>query len=194
MKKFLLALLAALSLAVVAPAQADTYLQVSGGPTFDPTLSFGCCNYGVNTGYNIGGAVGTDLAGWLGPDWAVQGDIFYTKSQYTCCSGNDLATLSLTGNLVYNWHNNSPFTPYIGAGIGGVDDMYTNVSGASADGWAFAYQFFVGVDWAAFQNVSVFGEYRYQGSSNTTISGSYGTEGNIGYASNNLVFGLRLHL
>lgn len=194
MKKFLLALFAALSLAVGAPAQADTYVQVSGGPTFDPNLSFGCCNYSLNTGYNVGGGIGTDLGDWLGPDWAVQGDIFYTHSQYTCCTDNTLSSLSLMGDLVYNWRNDSPFTPYIGAGLGGVDDMYSNISGASADGWAFGYQFFVGLDWAAFENVSVFGEYRYQGSSNTTISGSYGTIGNVGYESHNLTFGLRLHL
>jgi opacity protein-like surface antigen len=197
MKRFLLAAIAAASLATASAARADTYIEVMGGPTFDPDQTFGCkavaCTYALNTGFNVGGGVGTDLSGLLGPDWAVQGDVFYTDSEYTGYS-NDLTTLSLMGDLIYNWHNSSSFTPYVGFGIGGVDDMYKNHVGTSASGWAFGWQALVGVDWAVFQDVSLFGEYRYQSASDTTISGSFPTRTNVSYSSNNISFGLKWHL
>jgi len=168
---------------------------VMGGPTFEPALSYGCCTNDMDTGFNVGGAVGTDLSDWLGrnwSNWAAQGDVLYTDSGYDCC-GTNLETLTLMGDVVYNFRNRSRFTPYMGVGIGAVDDMVSDPVHGTSTGWAFAYQAFVGVDYRAWRNVSLFGEYRYQSSVDATVSGDVGKVSNVGYESHNLIFGARLH-
>jgi opacity protein-like surface antigen len=190
MQKILLGLVAALALLAGSAANAETYIQVSGGPTFDPSLEWSGTTYNMNSGYNVGGAIGTTLDSWIGGDWAAQAKVDYIHSTYSCCAPNALNSLAVTGDLIYNFHTPTPFTPYVGAGIGPTETTYHNGVSGDHSSWNFGYEMLVGVDWAAFANISVFGEYRFEGATTATVDTIHHVENK----SNNIAFGLRLHL
>jgi OOP family OmpA-OmpF porin len=191
MNKLLLSMATATLVLAGGAAQAGSYLEVMGGPTFDPSLPYGGLKFNMKTGYNVGGAIGTSLDNWFGPDWAVQGDVLYTSSQYSGFASH-MSSTSVMGDIVYNWKNSSAWTPYIGAGLGAVDVDYrsTQFPTFQGDAWAFGYQGFVGLDVSVAHDVSLFGEYRYQGASKVTVKGT----SDIGYESNNLTFGVKVDL
>jgi OOP family OmpA-OmpF porin len=217
MKRFVTAALAAATLLCAgATASADTYLQGSGGVTFDPTQDFGCasCGVSVDTGFNVGFGLGTTLDRWFSPNWALQGDLFYTNSSYTgatchptegfthpICTAH-LNSLSLMGSVIYNWHNSTDFTPYVGFGIGGVDvmvDTHTTappfLPNGAWTGWRFGWQAIAGVDFRVDDLFSIYGEYRYQdGGSGTVRQEGFADLHNVQYTSNNVSVGVKLHI
>ena len=189
MKKFhqaALAAAAALSMSVL-PAKAF-YVQGGGGVSFDPSLDYNHISYPMQTGWNATGSVGMDLPF---PGLAVQGDVFYTHPRYTCCVSS-LSSLSLMGDLVYNFNLGMPLVPYVGAGIGAADTRYSDPADTafSGDQWAFAWQAIAGVRWEFAPDFSIYGEYRYQGATSVTIKG----EPDIANQSNNVTFGIRFDL
>jgi len=179
---------AALLGVTAAPAQA-LYVQGGGGVSFDPSLDYNHVSYPMKTGWNAGGSIGTDL---FFPGLALQGDVFYTHSRYSCCTSS-LSSLSVMGDLVYNFElPGVPLTPYVGAGIGAADTRYSDPAAPAFSGsqWAFAWQAIAGARWQVAPTFSIYGEYRYQGASNVTIKG----EPDIGNQSNSLTFGVRFDL
>lgn len=82
--------------------------------------------------------------------------------------------LTTMGNIFYDIPTGTNFTPYLGAGIGWAHETNNGQSNA------VAYQGMVGVNYKVSDNSSVFGGYRYIGTSdftdNSTISGVDVTE------------------
>lgn len=123
-----------------------SFLQWSGGSD-DSALSLG-----GGVGYQFNPNMRADLT----VDWA--GD-------YKVAPGADLSTTTVLGNLYFDWANDTPFTPYVGAGLGygWVNDTPTgNHSG-------IAYGLDAGVSMDVTQNVAVDLGYRFR---DTMISGS----------------------
>ena len=123
-----------------------SFLQWSGGSD-DSALSLG-----GGVGYRFNDNMRADLT----VDWA--GD-------YKVAPGADLSTTTVLGNLYFDWANDTPFTPYVGAGLGygWVDNT------PSGDHSGIAYGLAAGVSMDVTQNVAVDLGYRFR---DTMISGS----------------------
>ena len=114
-----------------------------------------------------------------------------TLSSYGTFYGNfdegDLKTHSLMVNGFYDVDTGSPWTPFIGAGIGlsKLDINDPGLHDSDSDN-VFTYQFIGGVAYALNDQWSHDAQYRFIGTSNATID-----ETEFDFNSNNLMLGLR---
>lgn len=81
--------------------------------------------------------------------------------------GGDAHSYSIMTNGYYRWHNPTPFTPYIGGGVGESTVVLNNlrpVGGTGdfgGDDAVFAYQGIAGVSYSLSHQLSIGAEYRY---------------------------------
>lgn len=122
-----------------------SFLQWSGGS--DDSAPVG----GLGAGLRYNENMRTDLT----VDWS--GD-------YKVAPGADLSTTTVLGNLYFDWANDSPFTPYVGAGIG-----YGWVDSDLGDDSGLALGLTAGVAVGITDNVAIDAGYRFR---DTMISGS----------------------
>jgi outer membrane immunogenic protein len=98
--------------------------------------------------------------------------------------GGDAHSYSIMTNGYYRWHNRTPFTPYIGGGVGESTVVLNNVRPVGASGnfggddAVFGYQGMGGVSYAFTHQLSVAAEYRYFATLRP------GFESNVGGANN----------
>lgn len=99
----------------------------------------------------------------------------------------DLKAHSFMVNGFYDVNTGSPWTPFIGAGIGWSKlDLNTPGFDNSDNDDVFTYQFIGGVAYAFNEQWSVDAQYRFIGTSDATIS-----DADYDFNSNNLMLGLR---
>ena len=167
MKKVIFA--AALMLGLSSTAFANQYyLEGFGGLTVNPDLGYDDSDFEMDTGYNVGGAFGTTVN-----EFDVEGEIFYTESDYEGYNSN-VNALSVMVNLVYGFPVANTVEGYVGAGLGGVNVEYdggSNFSSFTGDEWVFGGQIFGGILVPVGENISLFGEYRYQHAADAEIQG-----------------------
>ena len=136
-----------------------------------------------DAGFGISGAIGYDWGNVRTELELVSrsNDMDITAGAVTL--GGDIDSLALMGNLYYDQHNSSDFTPYIGVGLGAVDvDGFDTV---------FAYQAMGGVTYTIDKQNEVFVGYRYFGAEtvdDTQVAG--GVE--FDYESHNAEIGYRI--
>jgi outer membrane protein OmpA-like peptidoglycan-associated protein len=73
-------------------------------------------------------------------------------------------SLGLMGNILYDIHTGTPFTPYLGAGAGAARVKHTASLGAvsvSDSDWVFAYQGIAGLAYNVTNNLAITADYRY---------------------------------
>jgi opacity protein-like surface antigen len=111
-------------------------------------------------GMVFGGGIGYRYNDWMRTDVTVD-----WAGKYDVGGGNDMSTLTVLGNLYYDFANDSAFTPYVGAGVGygWVNDTPTGNESGLALGLAAG----VAVDLT--QNVAIDVGYRFR---DTMISGA----------------------
>jgi opacity protein-like surface antigen len=145
----------------------DDYTRVVIPPS--PTI-------GAHTNYDVGWMAGANA----GYEWPIgltleeefafrQSDIDRITNGTTgpIFKGGDAHSYSIMTNGYYRWHNVTPFTPYIGGGIGESTVVLNNlrpvgVSGNfGGDDAVFGYQGIGGVSYAVSPKLSVAAEYRY---------------------------------
>lgn len=190
MKKIILTSAAAILLSAGA-AYADPYVSVLGGADFTPTQAVGAGRADMDTGWNLGARVGTDLNNYWGSapsGLSVEGDLFYHQSHYAGSAAH-LDSGSLMGNLIYHVNMDSALTPYIGAGVGGV---MTQVStGVNQDSQTvFGWQGIGGLEYAVNPDTSLFTEYRYQDAHWANVGGVP----HVGNTSDNVSVGVKFHM
>lgn len=186
MKKFILASTAALLLGTVS-ANAESYVSVLGGPTWDPAITVGAGKQGTDTGFNAGARYGYGLDGWGLKNFAAEADFLFNQSHFTGTNAR-LQSASYMGNLIYRVPTGSPFSLYGGAGAGLVSTNYddgVNHGGSDVLGW----QALGGVEYRSSENTSMFVEYRYQNAHNANAGVP-----NVGNTSNNLSVGVKFHM
>jgi opacity protein-like surface antigen len=198
-----LAFAAAMAVFAVAPAKADVvdYAELFGGLTFDPSQDVNGISYDLDTGFNVGGALGWNLS----PQFALEADFFFTTADYDLAAPADgtLESFSFMANAVYNIDMGSRFRPYIGAGVGGVQLRFTDGVTSGGDPYTgdsdivFGYQGFAGFAINVDNNIDFIAEYRYQGAGDangsfTSLGVAYPLE--FEYSSHNLSAGLRFNL
>jgi len=129
---------------------------------------------GFDTGYIIGGAVGTTLAPSL------RGEVEFSvvnsspSEFYGLSADTGLTSIgyNLLGNLWYDFDTGSSFTPYIGGGVGyGYDVITDDDSDTEVNTSGFLYQLGAGVRYAATDTIGLDLGYRYRVQPDAELSG-----------------------
>lgn len=162
-------------------------------------------------GINVGGAVGYDFR-----TVRLEGEVSYkhatiktitdqiTGTRFRNPDGN-LGVLAFMFNGFIDLHNYSPFTPYLGGGIGfaamDLSDTYgiTTSGGTSkttllygaANDTVFAYQFGAGLDIALNRRLSLDIGYRYFGTSSADFNSDVDISSSLKYESHTTTLGFR---
>jgi opacity protein-like surface antigen len=200
---------AILAAAMVIGTQADAqpYVKVLGGLTFDDvsTNSDGDeFDIDTDTGYNFGIAFGVPFAN--APNVSIEGDVFFTDATLSDVSDeledSDLVitdasaqTLSLMANIIYRMGANLPFGLYVGAGAGGIQkSLALDGLDASISNWNFGGQLLAGIEFPLTNAVMLVAQYRWQFSQEWELDfGDIGT-GNIDLQSHNFSVGVKIPL
>ncbi|KAF0112631.1 MAG: ompA [Rhodospirillaceae bacterium] len=111
-------------------------------------------------------------------------------------SSGDVRVASLMGNLFYDFHNASAFTPYIGAGLGGAWMKFDTVAlpgGNTLDtsDLTLAYQGIAGLDYTITDRLHSFADYRYFGTLDAGMSTRAGQAVDASYDSHGIMLGVR---
>jgi opacity protein-like surface antigen len=122
-------------------------------------------------GFGIGGAAGY----YINDDIRVEAEVSYRETDLdnatiggVTFNNGELELWSVMANTYYNYKVNEKFSPYLGAGIGAAYNDSDNET-------AFAYQGMAGVDYKLDDNGTLYGGYRYFGT--TEFEDSYNVSG-----------------
>ena len=103
-------------------------------------------------------------------------------------AGSDATVMSYMANVYYDFKTKSPFTPYIGVGLGLLNGEFKDVDfGFKEDDTVFGYQFAVGAAYNFNKNVAFDLSYRFQGAASDFEVAGF----EIPYNSSNIMAGLR---
>lgn len=153
-----------------------------------------------DTGFNVGAAGGYDF-GMARAEFEIayrQNDVDKIKALgLSFNGGGDVSALSFMANGYFDIHNQSPLTPYLGAGLGLARVSANDVT---ADGdkivddsdVVFAYQLAAGVGWKFLPNLTLDLGYRYFATADPEFSDVDGDKFESEYNSHNLSVGLRI--
>lgn len=132
------------------------YAGVSGALTFlsssdiNENLSFGGFNFSdsIPVTYKVGYTVSGEFGYRIYPNIRAEFEASYRRNALDTIGGTRLQgspvgviTNAFMGNLYYDYHNSTHFTPYIGGGTGPVR---TESSGAG-NSWRLGYEYMAGV-------------------------------------------------
>ena len=174
---------AAADLIVEAPvAEAATssnlYVKLYGGGTFPNTLAWDGEDYDLEAGWFIGAAIGTEFA----PGFSVELDASASSANYVDDDGQSSA--ALFANLVYTAPVSDELSLYLGAGVGLIGVEYDGDSNSG-----FGGQVFAGLGYEVAENVTLFGELRYQSTFDTVDLDGWDVEHNRAAALVGVKFG-----
>ena len=208
----------ALTLSATAASAAGVYVGGNIGfavpPSLELTTAYGwevaAADIEFDTGWALNGAVGYDFDGFR-----VEGEIGYqhNKSGNTdfSLSGYDyratisttdilnakLKTVTYMANGYYDFKNSSPWTPFLGAGIGAATVKLDDISFAydygnySYDDTVFAYQLMAGVSYAVSKNLALDLSYRFVGTESPEFDDGWGNAMDFEFYSHNFLLGAR---
>jgi OmpA-OmpF porin, OOP family len=132
---------------------------------------------GAHTNYDVGWLAGAN-AGYEWPlGLALEEEFAFRESDIdrvadssgAIFKGGDAHSYSIMTNGYYRWHNSTPFTPYVGGGIGESTVVLNNlhpVGGTGnygGDDAVFGYQGIGGVSYSISRQLNIAAEYRYFG-------------------------------
>ena len=164
----------------------------------DATLSepgFTSVDMEFDPGLGLDVAVGNDFGAFR-----IEGELTYRTNdidQFTTRgveleADGDVTALSLMLNAFLDVENETPFTPYIGGGLGfaSVSMNDVKVSGIAVndeDDTVVAYQIGFGVEYAVSEKISLDVGYRYYATDDPDFDGT-----NVEYTSHNVILGVRV--
>lgn len=155
-------------------------------------------------GYIAGGAAGYKFGPWraeLNLDYSENdmksGTNVFVHGGSGSLSG-DSSNLSLMVNGYYDFATGTPWTPYLGFGIGGTNFSLDNVRTSStrisnSSAIEFAYQPIVGISYQIDPNWSANAEYRYFSSTDASLPYAPGGKFSVSNASHNFLIGVTYH-
>lgn len=202
--RFLLAALAGALPSLVWAQDHGNYAALAGGANLAADASLAGAGVDTEAGFD---------AGWVGA--ATFGHAHATRIRAeveiaarrdgvgslagTSGGSGDVRVWSLMVNGAYDIDTGTPFTPYLGGGIGAamveVDNLMP-IAGSKVDDSAtvFAYQAIAGVGYRLTDRLHLFGDYRYFATSDPGLRTDGGTAIDAEYASHALMIGLRWSL
>ena len=190
--KFRLLLVGALLVASMSSAYAaGPYVAAAGGLSIfhDSDVSAG---YTRTISYNIGAGFGVS-AGYNFDGPRIEFEFGYRNNNINevnsfSVSGTDLTVLSYMINGIYDFKTNSPFSPFIGVGLGMVNGTIdVQPTGDNTADTEFGYQAIFGVSYAVNKNLNLDLSYRFQGAA----SDFKFQEVKVSYMSSNIFAGMR---
>ena len=158
-------------------------------PEDSTTVTFG--NNADIVKYDVGVALGMAIGYKLDENFRVEGEIAYQHNDLDTINSNavsgDVQSVAFLANGYFDFKNNSPFTPYIGAGIGIAGVFISNINNNTFtdDAAAFAYHVGTGVDYKLNNKFTVGLKYRFFGTSDPQFY-----YGDIEYQSHNVYAGI----
>ena len=138
---------------------------VNIAPDENVKTTAGKFKYSTDLGYTALGQAGYGF----GPV-RVEGELGWRSNgidKFNAVSGSGSADVgSLMANIYYDFNTGTPWTPFIGVGLGGAEvmaDKIRNATGTYAKGndLVFAYQGIAGVSYDVSQNLAIKADYRY---------------------------------
>ena len=179
MKRFLMTMVVAAVFMATSAQAANGQLYASGNIAFGfmTDVDRGAVNTGFDPGFGFLGAVGLDTG-----QFRFEGELGYRKfsidkiriSGTPVPARGSFSAVSLMANGYFDIQlSNAPVTPYVGVGLGFVDQNGTNVGGTE-----IGYQFMVGVGYDVAPNAALTAGYRFFGF--TDNGGAYSHELNLG--------------
>lgn len=202
MKKILVtaAALAVLSVPMSSMA-ADNSVYVSGnigvGMATDSDIDnmperAGTAKMTLDAGFLGTGAVGYDFAGPFRAEaeygWQKNDiDTLSYSNRFGNFNQGDLKTQTIMANAFYDVDTGSPWSPFVGAGIGWAKvDLNTPALPFGDNDDVFAYQLMAGVAYNVSENLAIDAQYRFFGTQDATIQGA-----DFSMNSNDLMLGIR---
>jgi outer membrane protein OmpA-like peptidoglycan-associated protein len=202
MRKALLgaALLTTVSSAAMAQATTGFYIGGAGGVNWlqDADVQGGAVNSEAEfkTGWGAVGALGYGLGNGVRLEFEAgyrNNDIDKTSS------GNgtgDASALSFMGNVLYDIQTGTPFTPYVGVGVGYARTRLNDAAAFSNTrvddkDWNFAYQGIVGVAYSIIPALKLTLDYRYFATLDPEYTTNTGVSVDSEYHSHAVMLGLR---
>ena len=156
-------------------------------------------SFDFNEGYHASGSLGMSLGALR-----VEGEVAYRESKVsqatvagaTFGASGDVSALSFMGNVFYDFKSKSPWTPYVGTGIGAAQLSFSDVLGSTAlrvddDDLVLAYKFEAGLALELDDNMDLFANYHYFATTDPEFTNSVTlSKFQTGYKSHNLGVGL----
>jgi opacity protein-like surface antigen len=166
----------------------DSDISETGFPTVEASF---------DTGFAIAGAIGTSFN-----TFRFEGEISYQKNDFDEAKlmgeavqlQGDMSALNFLVNGYYDFNTNSPWTPYLTAGLGlsKIDVNDLDVVGGNDptddDDIVFAYQLGAGIGYGISENLTIQAGYRYFATADPDFSG---TEAEV--ASHDIYLGMRFY-
>lgn len=170
------------------------YAEIYGGVTLQDNLYWHTPTFDMGFDLDAGSAFGASLGLETGVEGlAVELDVLRSSALYSGTS-NALNTITLMGNVQYTAKLTDGFGVYGGAGLGAVFLNYDNVDNAfDSNGTALGYQAFAGMIFDVTDNISLFGEYRFQAAfDDITVTNNVPATYTIEYNRHAVMAGLRV--
>jgi OOP family OmpA-OmpF porin len=168
----------------------DAYWGINGGlgmlDDSDGKSSDGDFSLDYDDGWILGGVLGWDFGAYrLEGELAYQTndlDSFKPDGGASESASEEFESLSLFFNAYYDIEMDSAWTPYVGGGLGAAQAEISDVEDT-----VFAWHLDAGINYAVSETVSLDLSYRYLCLDDVEDSGD-----SIEYASNNILFGVRI--
>ena len=177
------------------------YVGIAGGANFANDMGISGTGIAADAELDTGlvgmGALGFGLANGLRFELELsyrQNDIDNVSG--TTAGSGDVSARAVMGNLFYDFHNSSPLTPYLGAGIGYSQISVNRAQGAAFllddDDDGFAFQGVSGLSYDLSNSLQLFADYRYFSAvEDLRVTANTGTRVDAEYASHTVMAGLR---
>jgi outer membrane protein OmpA-like peptidoglycan-associated protein len=196
------ALAAALPFAAADAADKGFYVGVGVGANWVRDSDINGNGINVDAEFDTGW-MGALSAGWAyGNGVRAEIELGHRRNDVDSLSGTTAGTGDVTAwsgmlNVYYDLKTGTPFTPYLGAGIGAARaSLEASPIGASRiddSDTAFAYQGIIGVGYRLNENATIFTDYRYMATTGLDLATAAGTSVDADYDNHTVMVGLRFN-
>ena len=174
----------------------SVYVGGFGGVTFLPDIrlsqaGFASADLESDAGFNLGAVLGYKWAMGL----RAEGEISYRQNDLDNLGGfpviGDLSALAFMGNAWYDFHNGTPWLPYVGGGLGLAS--ITLDSGGSDSDTVLAWQIGGGIGYEFMPGIVASADYRFLATSDPSFEDPGFADIKAEYHSHSILFGIRAH-
>ena len=181
---------APMTLQVVPPPMVEEgwhpYVKLYGGYLPAQKINFVDVDQDMDAGWLLGGAIGAEVMDGI----SVEIDGTYSTADFTGPLAEGINAATLMANVVLTGALTDEIAVYGGVGLGGVGTQYYEDPDSD---WAYGAggQIFAGLSYSVAENVSIFGEARYQAAFDTITMDHDGHTDDIAFTRYSLLAGVK---
>lgn len=185
-------------------AQAQPYGTVFGGltilPDIDNTDGVSTTTLESSPGFNVGGSLGYKFPFGLRAEaeasWRRADADKLSSGGISIDADGDVSAATFFGNLWYDVPTGTPFTPYLGGGLGvaiiSADISSFGIQIVDDDDTVLAWQFGAGLGYSISPTVTVFGDYRFVMTQDPSFVDTTNARFDSEYMAHNITAGVRV--